>query len=62
MVRYYILTEREREIIRTYLDQGLKLEGFRVLAHLLGKMDLTRIKEDQDLVRAFLNKETQADH
>jgi hypothetical protein len=62
MVRYYILTEREREIIRAYLDKGLKLEGFRVLSHLLGKMDLSQIEKDQELVRAFLDKEAHTDH
>jgi len=32
-MREYIFTERERKIIETYVDQGIRLEGFNQLDH-----------------------------
>ena len=57
MVRYYLLTGREREILMAFLDRGLRLEGYRELKHLLNKMDIIHIDEDRELVKRFLDKE-----
>ena len=62
MVRSYILTEREREILRAYLDQGLRLEGFRELKFHLSHLDLNIIEKDRELVVKFLDKEALTDH
>ena len=36
-MRTYIFTEKEREILETYLKEGKKLNGFSVLQHRLKK-------------------------
>jgi hypothetical protein len=56
MVRTYILTEREREIIQIHLKEGYKLNGHRELKHLTENLDLSKLKEDIRLIEEFLEK------
>ncbi len=53
-LRTYILTEKEREIIETYLEKGLKLEGFNMLLHRCKQ--LKDIHQDLELIQKFLEK------
>jgi len=53
-MRNYILTNREKEIIQTYLEKGLKLEGFNMLLHRCKQLET--IHEDLDLIQKFLEK------
>jgi len=53
MVRSYILTDREREIIRFYLSQEKALNGYRELKHLVSGLELKRLEEDLSLIREF---------
>lgn len=54
-MREYILTDREREILQTYLGKNIKLDGFSVLALRL-KRASKKLGEDMKLVEAFLKK------
>lgn len=54
-MRAYILSERERDLLRHYLDKGEMLDGFRVLIHYLKKYRAT-IKQDIDLIDRALEK------
>jgi len=56
MVRSYVLTDREKEIIRVYLDQGLKLDGYRELKHYVGQLDVSQIEGDLELIKRFKEK------
>lgn len=56
MVRAYILTDREREIIKFYLEQGLRLDQFRTLKTLVNQLDLKRLDEDLKLIKLFRQK------
>ncbi len=58
MVRTYILTQREREILRFHLEHGAKLEGHRELKHALRNLNLNQIKQDLQLIEKFLEKTT----
>lgn len=55
MVIEYILSDMERHILRRYLEDNIKLEGFTPLIHPL-KRGFKRIKKDQLLIEAVLNK------
>jgi hypothetical protein len=57
MVRSYILTDREREIIKFYLENGRSLNGFRELKFLTKGLDINRLKEDLELIEKFLGEE-----
>jgi len=54
-MRSYILTERERRILRRFVDTGEKLDGFAVLVHHLKKHRDT-IRRDLELVDASLQR------
>ena len=54
-MRTGILSEKERETIRSYLKEGIKLNGFTVLRYRI-KKSLPTIEEDLELIRAFLEK------
>jgi len=54
-MREYILTEREREILKTFIETGLKLNGFSVLTIRLKRAN-KRLMEDMELIRAALEK------
>jgi len=58
MVRSYVLTDRERKIIQAYLDQGLKLDGFRELKHTVTQLDLSLVDDDLALIRRFIKEAT----
>ena len=55
MVTEYILSDMERHILRRYLEDNITLEGFTLLIHPL-KRGFKRIKKDQLLIEAVLNK------
>lgn len=55
MVREYILTDRERVILREFLKSGTKLNGFSVLIHLL-KHARPRIIKDMELIDSVFEK------
>jgi hypothetical protein len=52
-MRRYLLTDREREIIKRYLETGEKLDGFSVLLHRC-KALMLGIKSDYDLIEKLL--------
>lgn len=54
-MREYILTPREREILKTYVKSGIKLNGFSVLALRLKRASKTLL-EDMELVKAALDR------
>lgn len=56
MVRSYVLTDRERDIITFYLEQGRKLNGYREVKHALNNLDLSRLKEDLELIKKFMGE------
>lgn len=55
MVRGYVLTDRERNILVRYVKSGLKLSGFEVLIHLL-KKSKDKLTDDLGLVESTLEK------
>ena len=55
LVRIYILTERERKILKRYLENGEKHDGFRIPIHYL-RNNIDRIQSDLDLVKPTLKK------
>lgn len=54
-MREYILTPREREILKTFVETGIKLNGFSVLAIRL-KRASKKLLDDMDLIKASLKK------
>ena len=54
-MREYILTERERKILETFVKDNVKLDGFSVLALRLKRSNKKLIK-DMELVKAALEK------
>ena len=52
-MRRYILTARDRRILKAYLDEGLKLDGFTTLAHQARRIDLDLLREDLALIELF---------
>jgi len=54
-MREYVLTQRERKILQTFLESGIKLNGFSVLALRL-KRASKRIGADTKLISATLEK------
>lgn len=54
-MREYILTERERKILETFIKQGIKLDGFSVLALRLERSN-KKLIEDIELIKAALKK------
>jgi len=54
-MREYVLTEKEREIVRQYLKDGTKLYGFYQLVS-RGKRNLLRLREDLELLEKILKK------
>ena len=49
-MRSYILTDHERETIKLYKDQGLKLNGFRQMRYEASKIDTAQLEEDLELL------------
>jgi len=56
MVRGYILTSREREILERFLNDGEKLNGFSQLLHYLRKGG-SQLTEDLRLIEEAIKKE-----
>jgi hypothetical protein len=54
-MREYILTQRERKILETFIESGVKLNGFSVLCIRL-KRASGRLMEDLKLINAALKK------
>lgn len=54
-MREYILTKRERGILKAFLESGLKLEGFTLLRMRMEKA-YGRLKDDLLLVEKALEK------
>jgi hypothetical protein len=54
-MREYILTERERKILETFIESGVKLNGFSVLSIRL-KRASRRLNKDIALINAALEK------
>ena len=54
-MREYILTPRERKILETFVEEGLKLDGFSVLAIRLKRAG-RRLMEDTELIKEALKK------
>ena len=48
-----IFSDKEREMIKEYLDSGVQGEGFRVLKHRIKQYEMTVI-EDFDLMIKFM--------
>ncbi len=57
MVRTYILTEREREILKRYTETGEKLNGFDILIHYINKYK-PQLIEDFDLIENAFKKKS----
>jgi len=55
-VRGYILTERERKILKTYVEENVKLDGFSVLALRLKRWKKKPTLNDLELMEKALNK------
>jgi len=55
VMREYILTLREREIIKMFLEKGLRLNGFNILKLRMTRA-LPRLEEDMTLIKAFLKR------
>lgn len=55
-MRNYLITELEKRIIKTFLERGEKLEGFRKLKQRAKALDLAEIKEQINLIERFLQK------
>jgi hypothetical protein len=55
-VRGYILTERERKILKTYVEENVKLDGFSVLALRLKRWKKKSTLNDLELMEKALNK------
>jgi hypothetical protein len=53
-MREYILTDQEKQIIKKYLENGEKLEGFRML--LSRCRSIESVNDDLELIKQFLAK------
>lgn len=53
-MRKRLLTDKERQIIESYIETGTKLNNFSVLIHRCKNMQ--PIKEDLTLIEQFLSK------
>ena len=59
-MRGYILTERERKILKTYVEENVKLDGFSVLALRLKRWKREPVLNDLELIdRAFRKLESE---
>ena len=55
MVRAYILTKREREILKRFVKTGEKINGFTVLLHYLKKYK-DQLDEDMNLIKLAIER------
>lgn len=56
MVRSYILSNQERDIIKKFLRTGEKLDGFRLVKSRIIHLVLIPVEEDLRLIRDFKEK------
>ena len=56
MVRSYILTDKERKIVTSYLMKGKKLDGFRMTKSRIVNLNLFELEADRQLITEFLSK------
>jgi len=54
-MRNYIFTEREREIVETYLKRNLKLDGFQVLTGRI-RANAKKLIDDVELLEKIVEK------
>ena len=54
-MRGYILTERDRRLIKSYLESDIRLHGFSVMIHDFKRIDMNRLREDLALLE-WLNR------
>ena len=54
-MRTKILTEHERHLLRVFLTEEIRQEGFKVLLHRMRK-NVNRIKDDMELMLKVLEK------
>lgn len=54
-MRTYILTENERKIVNRFLENGEKLDGFRVLLYNIRKAKKT-LEEDLNKITQIIEK------
>ena len=57
MVRAYILSERERKILKRYTETGEKLNGFDILIHYINKYR-PQLIDDFDLIETALKQKS----
>jgi len=55
-LRRYLLTERERKILKAYIEENIKLDGFSVLALRLKRWKKKPTLNDLDLMEKALEK------
>ena len=55
-MREYILTEKEREVLKDYLEKGVKGNHYYVLLHRL-RMTIRRLEDDLRLIKSVLGIE-----
>jgi hypothetical protein len=55
-VRGYVLTERERKILKMYVEENVKLDGFSVLALRLKRWKKKPTLNDLELMEKALEK------
>ena len=56
VMREYILTKQEREVINLYLEKNIKAEGYRVLRHRCSNLDKAKVRSDLELIEKFLKE------
>ncbi len=54
-MKSYILTELERQLLRDFLAEDVKKEGFKMLLHRMRK-NVSQLKADLELVSEVLKK------
>jgi len=55
-MRSYIITQREREIIKAFLERGERLEGYRMLVSRVRRLDLKDVDQQVQMIKTFLEK------
>jgi hypothetical protein len=55
-MRSYVLTKRERKILKAYVEENVKLDGFSVLALRLKRWEKKPILNDLELMDKALEK------
>lgn len=53
-MREYILTDKERQIIKRFIETGEKLEGFKIILHRARNMQT--VTNDLELIKVLLSK------